>query len=131
MNYRANVKLKAAIRAHLIDGITCDGYDDTEDINTIPKKVQWAEKTFIDEFNFNISRYGKANAAISWLQGLPSAVSTYFYNEDILYFAEAIGYFNDTRKSDRDKQEDLLIKEWFPMLGVELVKLFDQYRIAY
>lgn len=105
----------------ILDSIDLEGYDIKGSINKLnPKeKILRLYKIFLDEYGYNIKRYGMTKAFSEWLSGLPSSCSVPFYYNDIIenaqrYYGHAI------------KDEDAFCDTYFDKLSLAFFELYNK-----
>jgi len=119
-------QLDVAIKVLLIKNINLD-YINISDNATIKQRIAGAYMSFKNEAGYNIDRIGEQGAIVEWLRGLPGAIYVIFTNDSILKYADSIGLIDiDTAC---DAEIDMIIDQWFPMLGIKLGQLFRGYSV--
>ena len=105
----------------VIDSIDASGYG--ENPKTPDEKIRFLEKTFLSEYGWAVSRYGKQRAIQEWLMGLPSSIHLPFANYDILQLAKSWGTlpYNAT-----ERQEDKILSNYWKLMASTILKLFNQ-----
>lgn len=66
-------------------------------------------------------------ALAEWLSGVPSIVSIPVYNWDVIALAQ---YLGTLPIGATEKEEDRIIENYYPFMGLKLLQIFDRYKIG-
>ena len=101
-----------------IDRIRDEYGDEVE--NTLPARLKWTIKTFKTEKGWEIDRYGKHAAFISWLQGIASAFPIDYTYFDIIRLAKDWG---SIPMNATEAQENKICENWYNFIAVKFGQL--------
>lgn len=79
----------------VINSIDLEAYDLSNELDLFDK-VQNVYSIFKSEKGWEIEKVGEFNAFVSWLQGLPSALTVPFYYHEQIELAKKEGYLSKT-----------------------------------
>ena len=111
-------ELDRTVKLYILDSIDCEG--------TTQEKIDFVRECFTSEYGWMIPKAGEIDSLASWLQGLPSAVSIAFYNQDILSLAKT---WDSIPEDATEKQEDKILENYWNFIANKLSQLMNGYRI--
>lgn len=84
------------------------------------------KRAFYAEYGWRVEQVGEQKALMDWFQGLPSACTVDFYNDEILKLAVKWGSIPENAT---EKQEDKILDNWFNFIAAKTGQLFRGYRV--
>lgn len=105
-----------AFKTLLLSCVDNSNYSDVE-LLTDKEKELFLVETFKNEMGWSIKQKGVFKTALSWLQGLSSACTVPFYNDEIRSFMAEIEY-------TKAKDNDVVIDHYWPRMANEITKLY-------
>lgn len=108
-----------AFKTLLLSCADNSNYSDNE-LLTDKEKEMFLVETFKNEMNWSIKQGGVFKSAMNWLQGLASACTVPFYNDEIQAFMADIEY-------SKAKDNDDAVDHYWPRMANELTKLYFKY----
>lgn len=106
----------------IIDSIDCECLEIPEDTE-INVKVIALRDCFMTEMGWEVERIGRQKAAQDWLQGLASACTVLFYNDDILNWGVRNGLIKET---DTDHVKESFLEKYWERVAGKLCILFNR-----
>lgn len=108
-----------AFKTLLLSCVDNSNYSDIE-LLTDKEKELFLVETFKNEMNCSIKQKGVFKTSMDWLQGLASACTVPFYNDEIHSFMADIEY-------NRAKDNNVIIDHYWSRMATEVTKLYFKY----
>lgn len=118
---RDGTKYSVKFRKYILDTIT-DPDDPEFENKTKREKVEFMKQRFYAEKKWEIDRYNRQTACVSWLQGLCSVVPIAFENYRILEITKKWGYLSG---NPTETEEDQVLEAWWKLNANAILKLID------
>lgn len=113
----------------LLESIDCE-YLELPESASIDEKIKAAKDCFYSELGFRVKQTTQREAVQYWLQGLCSAVSVPFYNQDIIEWGIATGVLDLSQykreNAKKSAKEDFCERYWERLAG-RLSVLFNRH----
>lgn len=108
-----------AFKTLLLSCVDNSNYSDSE-LSTDKEKELFLVDTFKNEMSWSIKQKGVFKTAQDWLQGLATACTVPFYNDEIRAFMAEVEY-------NQAKDNDVLVDHYWSRMANEVTKLYFKH----
>lgn len=139
MNTQTNIKPVRKVKEltksqkmqnYILSNIDNDGYDNAKPLTTEEEKIKFLINCYTNEYldyaNFCYYKKSFKEVFVNWLKGLPSSISIYFYNYDIINLGKEIGYI---KENATEKNKEYFTNKYWYIIFDEVVKIAKKYNL--